>query len=111
MVVVVTRYFGGTKLGTGGLIRAYNGAALAALDHAKVVRYFPQVMLKLSFDYELSNLVHQVIDKFAGSILESHFDQCTTYRVSIKTEDEQAVRQSLKDVSSGRIQITGDEDS
>jgi uncharacterized YigZ family protein len=47
VVVVVTRYFGGTKLGVGGLVRAYGGAAAEALDLAEIVEVVPEVTLRV----------------------------------------------------------------
>ncbi len=57
LVVVVTRYFGGVKLGTGGLVRAYSSAAFAALNQADIIPYYPKVLLSLRFPFPLTNLV------------------------------------------------------
>lgn len=105
MVVVVTRYFGGTKLGTGGLIRAYNSAALAALNHAELVQHFSQITLRLKFNYHLANAVHNTLNRFDAQILESRFDDQTTYLVAIKTTVEQKVREELQDISRGKMEI------
>ena len=105
VVVVVTRYFGGTKLGTGGLIRAYNSAALAALDRATLVRHFPKISLRLKFTYELANAVHQVVEKFGGRIAESRFQEGSVYCVELKASEEADFRAKLRDVSRGQVVV------
>ena len=58
LAVVVTRYFGGTKLGTGGLIRAYSAATLAALEQAEIIISYPEITVTLKFAYAFTNAVH-----------------------------------------------------
>lgn len=53
LVVVVTRYFGGTKLGTGGLVRAYTGTAKKAIEAAGIGEVVPMVNLRIVFEYHL----------------------------------------------------------
>ena len=105
LAVVVTRYFGGTKLGTGGLIRAYSGVALQALNSATVIKHFVKGNLRLEFDYEFTNPVHHYLNKFHADILDSTFDVKTTYIVSLKRRDEDAFKKELLNASSGRINI------
>ena len=52
--IVVTRYFGGTLLGRGGLVRAYGGAAKAALLEAGIVRMLPATQVRVTVDYGIS---------------------------------------------------------
>ncbi|MFQ5637618.1 MAG: YigZ family protein [bacterium] len=105
VAVVVTRYFGGTKLGTGGLIRAYGAVALEALNNAETVQHFPKITFRLRFDYQHANAVHNVLNRFCGQILESRFDDQTTYLVTVKSADENKVREELRDISSGKMKI------
>lgn len=105
VVVVVTRYFGGTKLGTGGLIRAYSGVTLAALDAATMVKCYPKIRMILRFDYELSNTIHQVLNKVHAEILQSDFQPKTTYEVQLRASAEKDVRSQLIDMTAGRISI------
>lgn len=51
VLIVVTRYFGGTKLGTGGLIRAYSGAAATTIHHSQIVDRIVHQVFQLTFDY------------------------------------------------------------
>jgi len=103
LALVVTRYFGGTKLGTGGLIRAYNSAALQALNKAKRVAKYPQIILRLKFPYEYTNAAQHLINKFGGNILETQFDEQTVYRVQLKASDEMGFRNELQNATSGKV--------
>ena len=105
VALVVTRYFGGTKLGTGGLIRAYNSAALQALIKAKIVAKYPQIILRLIFPYEHTNATQHLIKKFGATILENQFDEQTVYRVQLKSSDEMDFRNELQNATSGKVMI------
>jgi uncharacterized YigZ family protein len=61
-VVVVTRYFGGTKLGVGGLVRAYGDAAAAALEDLPIREALPGVQLRIAFPYQETATVMRLIE-------------------------------------------------
>lgn len=61
VAVVVTRWFGGTKLGVGGLMRAYGGAAAEALDRAEVITVTVERCFRLSYPYECSGAVQGLL--------------------------------------------------
>ncbi|MFQ5605856.1 MAG: YigZ family protein [bacterium] len=105
VVVVVTRYFGGTKLGTGGLIRAYHAAALSALNGAEVVEHVPKTTLELRFPYALGNAVHQVLHKFSGQTLLSRFEIDSIYTVEIAAVNELEFVEELRNVCRDKIAI------
>jgi uncharacterized YigZ family protein len=64
-VVVVTRYFGGIKLGFGGLSRAYRDTALSAIEEAEVIEVFEQARLRIRLGYAESQKVRNLIEKYA----------------------------------------------
>ena len=105
VVVIVTRYFGGTKLGTGGLIRAYSGAALAALNKAKIITSYPNTTLRLQFSYQLTNAVHQAVEKYHARILVSAFEEDTIYTIELKAADEVGFQEMVRDLTAGKIQM------
>ncbi|MDX1469984.1 MAG: YigZ family protein [Flavobacteriaceae bacterium] len=61
VIVVVVRYFGGTKLGVGGLIQAYKNTAQLTLEQSEIVTRTIMVQLKLRFDYDLMNDIMKLI--------------------------------------------------
>ncbi|MFQ5675934.1 MAG: YigZ family protein [bacterium] len=105
IVVVVARYFGGTKLGTGGLIRAYRSCALAALSKATTVEYYPQVILRLLFPYDLTNMAQHLIRKYGATVLERGFEEQSSLVIQLKATEAANFRNELNNVSSGKIEI------
>lgn len=80
----VVRYFGGIKLGTGGLARAYSGAVTTALQNAKKVEQKPQLRYSITYDYPLSS----VIDHFLHTqtnILETKYEEKITCIIECDT--------------------------
>lgn len=74
VLVVVIRYFGGTKLGVGGLIHAYKTAAQDALQQAKIQTYFISDYFKLTYDFSLSGVAMNTIKKSSAEITEQGYE-------------------------------------
>lgn len=74
ILVVVVRYFGGTKLGVSGLIQAYKQAALDALNNAKIIEKTVDEIYSISFDYVLMNDVMKVLKDFDVIQMNHRFD-------------------------------------
>lgn len=74
ILVVVVRYFGGTKLGVSGLIQAYKQAALDALNNAKIIEKTVDEIYSISFDYVLMNDVMKVLKDFEVIQMNHRFD-------------------------------------
>ncbi|WP_268989062.1 IMPACT family protein [Methanosarcina barkeri] len=72
--VVVTRYFGGIKLGFGGLSRAYRDTALSAIEEAEIIEVFEQVRLGIRLGYAESQKVRNLIEKYAVIQEETYSD-------------------------------------
>jgi uncharacterized YigZ family protein len=79
-VVGVIRYFGGVKLGTGGLARAYGNAAKLAIDGAEILPWVEHTTFELSLEYSQLQLLEYHLDKVSGEIIEQVF----TDRVQVK---------------------------
>ena len=74
ILVVVVRYFGGTLLGVGGLIRAYRAASAAALDNAKIISRKVELRVKLEFNYPQMNEVMRCVKDLKLGIERQNFD-------------------------------------
>ena len=72
-MVVVTRHFGGIKLGAGGLIRAYGGAAARCIDRAGLVEIRPHIECSIAADYCWTGQVYAALDALAAEKLEEGF--------------------------------------
>jgi uncharacterized YigZ family protein len=84
VLVVVVRYFGGTKLGIPGLINAYKTSAREALDQAGIAIRSIEESITVSFDYPVMNEVMRVIKEENGSIQHQEFETACLVRFSVK---------------------------
>jgi len=92
LLVVVVRYFGGTKLGVGGLINAYRSATSDALDHAKIIECRVYDSLKLEFEYKQMNAVMKIIKDLQLEFSEQNFDlDCSLILKSWKRHTDRVV--------------------
>ena len=105
VAVVVTRYYGGTKLGTGGLIRAYGGAAAAALELAEVVEQPVVETMRLHFSYDASGAVQGVLSAFGLDPANSDYGAEVRLEVAVPVEDTERLRIALRDATRGRIEL------
>jgi len=105
VAVVVVRCFGGTKLGIGGLIRAYSDAAKAALDEANIVTRVPRVRLKLRYPNTLTGVVMGVLHRARVDIDAVGYEQTPEVRITLPRAQRQAFEQQLQDACSGRVEV------
>jgi len=89
-LVVVVRYFGGTKLGVSGLINAYKTAAADALDQAKVKKKIVQNTYLLTYSYEITNEVMKLISDFDLNILDQDFTDICKAKIGVRLNNESA---------------------
>ncbi len=104
VVVVVTRYFGGTKLGTGGLVRAYGDAVrelLAVLPRAAKV---PTHTIMVAVPYSLFELVRRGVESHSGEILDEDFAADVTVTARFDVEDFPAFQSALRELSNGQLE-------
>ena len=83
-LIVVVRYFGGTKLGVGGLINAYKTAAEYAILNNEIVEIEVKVPLVLLFDYESTNEVMRLVKDFELDIVHQAFEMSCRMEVAVK---------------------------
>jgi len=105
LVLVVTRYFGGTKLGTGGLIRAYSEAAEATLQQAKILKKNYYLELSLRYPFEIINKVQHLVQKFDGHISDHADAKGMISRVKIFPSRREAFLTELKEQAAGKVKI------
>ncbi|RMH21062.1 MAG: DUF1949 domain-containing protein [Acidobacteria bacterium] len=105
VVVVVTRYFGGTRLGTGGLVRAYGGAAAAALERAEIVERPVVRTLSIHYPYELSGAVQGVLARFALAPAKADYGAEIAATVAVPVADAERLAHALREATAGRAQV------
>lgn len=84
VMVVVVRYFGGTKLGVSGLINAYKTAASEALDAAKILKVTIEEVYEIEYSYDITNEVMRLISEFEANIKQQEFTANCTATLGIK---------------------------
>lgn len=105
-VVVVTRFFGGTKLGTGGLARAYGGTANEALRSAEAAPIVPKVRLRLTLPFEFVDAAHHALTEFEGDKLdEDYAADGVTLLVTVPVANRQAFAEHLRNLARGKVGI------
>lgn len=83
-LVVVTRYFGGTELGTGGLARAYGNAAAAALEQAESTERVVRTPVRIRFEYDDTSPAERVLQEFDADVQDSEYTDVTTLTVGVR---------------------------
>lgn len=104
-LVVVTRYFGGTELGTGGLTRAYGDAASAALDAATIVERVVRTTVRLRFDYDDTSPARHVLRQFDTEVQDSEYTDVTTLTVGVRRSEVDAFVEAFTNALSGRGEL------
>ncbi|MFB6229818.1 MAG: YigZ family protein [Salinibacter sp.] len=101
-LVVVTRYFGGTELGTGGLARAYGDAAAMALDRASIVERVVRIPVRLRFDYDDTSPAQRVLQQFDTEVQDSEYTDVTTLTVGVRQSEVDAFVDAFTNALSDR---------
>ena len=103
VVVVVTRYFGGILLGTGGLVRAYSQTASMALDCAKIIKMCPCYDCNLLCDYNQYGKILNIIGDCAGVVDNTEFLQDVNVKFHLRQEDFSGLSKKILEFSSGKL--------
>ena len=104
VVVVVTRYFGGTKLGTGGLVRAYSEAVRQVVEAAPRAAKVLTHTLMLAFPYTYLERVRLLVAEQNGKVLDETFTADVTLTAQLRVENLSAFQSSLSELTNGRVQ-------
>ncbi len=95
-IAVVVRYFGGVKLGPGGLARAYRETAREAIEAAGVVERFPETQVVLAVPYQRHGEVEHFIDEHAGvRLIDESFTDEVTLTLAVRWQDIDEVRSKI----------------
>lgn len=98
VLVVVVRYFGGTKLGVGGLINAYKTASELALTEAKKIEIFEEVALQMKFPYDLLSTVERLISDLEIKVIDRDFQLDCRINGSLKKDSLESLNNRIKDL-------------
>ncbi|MEM7414827.1 MAG: YigZ family protein [Gemmatimonadota bacterium] len=101
IVAVCTRYYGGVKLGTGGLSRAYSGGVSLALESLPTEERVERVPVVVTVGYPEVNAVQKIIDELSLLVLEEDFGAQVRYRLGVPVDDTDELTKRVADVTRG----------
>ena len=110
IVIVVTRYFGGTLLGTGGLVRAYTDASREGIKNTTVVEKIPGIRVMISTDYTDLGKIQYLLAQNQGMTEDSIYTDQVTIQAILPVEEKEAICKKLVEATSGRVGIIEAED-
>ncbi len=105
VALVVTRYFGGTKLGTGGLVRAYTEAAKAVLKETKIARLVHTIDISLRLPYSLFDQILNLAGKYEGLELDKSFTDEVRLSLRLQKARLDAFTNDLQDLTRGQVAL------
>lgn len=110
VAVVVTRYFGGTLLGTGGLVRAYSKSVQAGLDASIIIERKYGVMLEVVTDYNGIGKLQYLFGQEKMPILDAQYTDIVTVKVLIPKQKVDYIKKAVTEATSGRAQMQESEE-
>lgn len=105
VLIVVTRYFGGTLLGTGGLVRAYTRAAQEALDHADIRHMQPGTRIEVNTDYNSAEKIRRNLETDGVRIEDTAYTDSVKMTVIVSAPVLEQVLDTITQVSAGRAEV------
>ncbi|MGK0324873.1 MAG: putative YigZ family protein [Polaribacter sp.] len=91
VLIVSVRYFGGTKLGVGGLINAYKTSAQISLEASEIIEKTIDIFFELNFQYDVMNKVMRIIKEKNLTIVSQKLELDCEYMISIRKKEAQAI--------------------
>ena len=105
ILVVVVRYFGGIKLGTGGLIRAYSKATNDVLKDCEIEKNYQVETVVFKTSFEFVSLVHNIIATYKATLKDSSFSENVVFTVDIRQSKYKEFLTKLKDATNGQVEF------
>ncbi|MDB4534494.1 YigZ family protein [Vicingaceae bacterium] len=103
IMIVVTRYFGGTKLGVGGLITAYRAAAKEAIENAKIITQTVDNFYEIQFGYEIMSDVMNFIKKNKLEVVSQVLEELGTIQFRIRQSESGSIIDHLENIEGLKV--------
>jgi uncharacterized YigZ family protein len=104
-LIVVTRYFGGTKLGTGGLTHAYIDTAKAALEKSGRSEHFILIHFDLTLDFGHYDRWQKILSRLGAAVVDSSFSDVITMQVAIRCSRADELKAAFIELTAGKAHI------
>lgn len=105
IVAVVTRYFGGVKLGKGGLVRAYSGGVQLALESLPLVEKTPKAHLEVVIDYSAITVFQRMLPDYETEVLAEEYGVDATYHLRMPVEHVERFQADLANLTNGQALV------
>ena len=105
VLVVVIRYFGGTKLGVGPLGKAYYSAAFGVLNKASRVVKFLYEKIEIKADFKNISNVHRILNNFDTKMINTNYSEKVNFEYLVKPRDLGLIQSKLNEISRGEVKI------
>lgn len=105
VAIVVTRYFGGVLLGTGGLVRAYSGAAQGVIAAAEVKTMTECDELEIKCDYGMYDTLNNILKDISGGVISTDFTDSVIIKIYIAANKTEEFCAKITDIFGGKIEV------
>ena len=104
--VVVTRYFGGTLLGTGGLVRAYSKAVQEGIAKSRVITKYHGILTEIGIDYTWLGKLQYLFAKNDIPIIDSQYAEDVKMQILIPAKEEERIKKAVTEATNARAAVT-----
>ena len=105
IVVAIVRYFGGTKLGTGGLQRAYSEAVSLVLKDLPMRLKVNRTLLKFTYDYTYDSSISRLLERYDVQDVDPDYAQQVTLSIAIASSEVSTFKTELSNITAGNIEV------
>ena len=106
ILLIVVRYYGGTKLGVSGLVKVYKESAKLALEESEIITKELESEVSIRFNFNQQNLIFTLLNKFEGKILDFLTDEQCTIIAKIKTSQKEKISEQLSEMQNIKYSFT-----
>ncbi len=108
IIVLIVRYFGGTKLGTGGLVKAYTEAAQKVIESLPVEELVAKIGFNIDLTYDLYDQVIKILKIHSAEFREPVFDTQIHISGNLPEKELSSAAETIRDVSAGRVRLVNE---
>ena len=98
VLVVIIRYYGGTKLGVGGLVKAYKESAKYTLEHTSIITKELESKIELKFKFSQQNIIFTLLNKYDAKIISFEAEDICTIEATFKTSKKESISDELSEM-------------
>ncbi len=106
VLVIVVRYYGGTKLGVSGLVKAYKESAKITLEEAEIITKELESDIEIAFSFSQQNQIFTLLNKFDGRIQDFLSDEQCVIKAKIKTSQKENISEQLSEMQNISFKFT-----